>query len=143
MQSGFNKRVFNSEEYLGDGESTIKYNGEGDITFVAGGIYKISGVSIVTYMDLENHSEATSDFPGYCTLLNDSGEQLATGTISNARNLLPSTFETIVDVPANTTVSVQHQVGNNVENVWLGIAANGSQNHVYARLVLEQLWSEL
>lgn len=142
MAPGFNTRIFNSVTYVNnDNDSEFNYDDNtGELTLVTGGVFRVSGVSIVTYMDMENHTLSNSSYPGYCTVSDTStNAQIATGTISNAASMLPSTFDAIFEATEGQSINVQHQVGADVNNIWLGIAENGSSNHLYASLVLEKL----
>lgn len=142
MQPGWNKRVWNTVEYTAG--RSIVHAGGGDVTLASNGLYRFSGVSIVTYMNLEDPTNTpTAGYAGYCELQKSAtAERLATGTISNAASAVPSSFEAYVTVKASEAplnVSVVHQVGQNTTNVWLGLSANGSNNHVFARLTVEYL----
>jgi len=81
MESGFNKRVFNTVEYTSG--SSISLVGEGDITLHTAGLYRISGTSIVTWHnpDVTNDPNPPSAYSGYAELkYSISGDKISTGT---------------------------------------------------------------
>lgn len=81
MESGFNRRVFNTVEYTSG--SSISLVGEGDITLHTAGLYRISGTSIVTWHnpDVTNDLNPPSAYSGYAELkYSISGDKISTGT---------------------------------------------------------------
>ena len=79
MGSGFNKRMFNTVEYLAG--SSITLVGGGDITLQSAGLYRLSGTSIVTWRDLDDlDAFAPSPYPGYAEVkYSSTGDTFITG----------------------------------------------------------------
>lgn len=144
-QQGWNVRVFNRTEFL-HGTGISLEEGTGIIT-LGRGFYHITGCSIVTYDDLATPGHVTTDaqpYAGYCRLRRvediacGNEKAICIGTMSTA-NMLPSTFETYLEVPYETRIILEHQVGNDVEHIYLqGIWENSSW-HVFARIAIRRL----
>jgi hypothetical protein len=93
MESGFNKRVFNTVEYTAG--SSISLVGEGDVTLHTAGLYRISGTSIVTWHnpDVANDLNPPSAYSGYAELkYSTSGGRISTGMLTDSVYSAPKFF---------------------------------------------------
>jgi hypothetical protein len=145
QQSGWNIRVFNRTEVRR--ATSIHLEHDTGIVTLGPGLYHITGMSAVTYDDLASPGKVTTDcepFAGYCRLRYadkpacTNEEAIAIGTMSTA-NMLPSTFETWLEVKDHARIVLEHQVGANVEHIYLqGIWANSSW-HVFARIAIQKI----
>ncbi|HEX5871433.1 MAG TPA: hypothetical protein VFY65_13490 [Longimicrobium sp.] len=137
-------RIFNrTEAHEG---SAVTLNGETGVVSLGPGVYRITGSSAVTYNDGTDHPEQpgwnTKVIPngGYCRLRyaasaadapND--DAIAVGTISNA-NMVPSFIDTLLDVPRSADLVLEHQVGDEVDQIYLQDPTPHSSWHVFARI---------
>jgi hypothetical protein len=157
VQPGWNARVFNTKE-VEEGSNirtdmdTPGHAGTGVIS-LGPGVYHISGISNVTYNDLDPHPDGagwnTKARPngGYCRLryaqdVNCGNEKaIVVGTISNA-NMVPSTLETYLDVPQYAQVVLEHQVGFEaavVEGIYMQDDSANSPWHVFSRISIRRV----
>lgn len=144
---GWNVRVFNRTE-IEKGGSIRREEGNG-VVVLRPGLYHVTGCSLVTYDDWAAAGRVTMDtqpLAGYCRLryAEDVGcgneKAIAIGTMSTA-NMLASMIDTYLEVEAGTTARIvlEHQVGNEVDHIYLqGIWANSSW-HVFARISIRRL----
>ena len=63
---------------------------------------------------------------------------LSVGTGSDA-NALPSFMETFLTVDGEAKLVVEHQVGDEVKDVYLQVNSNGSNWHINARISIRRL----
>jgi hypothetical protein len=140
MQPGWNKRVFNRVETQ-TSEDIILFE-DGTIELFPG-FYQIDAISITSYLNFTNASSPVQgNYPGYCIIADaDSFEMLATCSISNAKNQLPSYLVTYLEVPGpqSRRIGLYHQNGNKVAMVWLSIEVTGSLNHVFSRIQIQRV----
>jgi hypothetical protein len=139
-------RIFNRTE-VQEG-SSIRFEEKTGVVTLAPGVYHITGSSQVPYNDNTFHPAEpgwnTKPTPngGYCRLRYaadpaDSGNEKAivVGTISSA-NLLPSLIDTYLDVPSETGIVLEHQVGDRVDGIYLQDNTQNSPWHVFARIAI-------
>ena len=144
---GWNVRVFNRTE-VEKGGSIRREDGNGVVT-LRPGLYHITACSLVTYDDWAAPGRVTTDtqpYGGYSRLryAEDVGcgneKAIAIGTMSTA-NMLASTIDTYFEVEAGSTARIvlEHQVGNNVEHIYLQGIWESSSWHVFARISIRRL----
>jgi hypothetical protein len=150
--AGWNARVFNQVQ-IQEGSNLQLDRTNGTIT-ARTGLYHITGSSQVTYGDygeLEPGLPKGEGWPtlvvpngGYCRLryakdVNCKNEQaIVVGTISNA-NMLPSMIDTILDVPEQAELVLEHQVGAKVAGIYLQDNAVNSRWHIFAQISLRRI----
>jgi hypothetical protein len=142
-------RIFNrTEAHEG---SAISMDPQTGVITLGPGVYHVTGSSAVTYNDLTDHPEQpgwnTKVIPngGYCRLryLQDGADSanekaIVVGTISNA-NMLPSFIDTYLDVPRQAQLVLEHQVGDEVDEIYLQDNAQNSTWHVFARIAIQRV----
>jgi hypothetical protein len=146
MQPNWNIRIFNRIE-VQEG-SSIRLNQYSGVITLGPGIYHITASSQVTYNDpnppAEGSSAAAGTLAGYCRLrytrdpqssLND--RAVAIGTISNA-TMVPSLIDTYLRVDHQEEIVLEHQVGEQVDGVYLQDNTNQSSWHVFARIAIKR-----
>ena len=145
---GWNVRVFNKTEV--EEGSSIRFDKNTGVISLSAGVYHLSGSSIVTYNNLDPHPSGagwntkTRPNAGYCRLryAADVGckNELAivVGTISSA-NLLPSLVETYLDVPRFAEIVLEHQVGDEVAEIYLQDNSANSTWHVFSRIAIRRV----
>lgn len=157
VQPGWNARVFNKLEVEEGSNIRTDMDSPGHagtgIISLGPGVYHISGISNVTYNDLDPHPDGagwnTKARPngGYCRLryaqdVNCGNEKaIVVGTISNA-NMVPSTIETYLDVPHFAQVVFEHQVGFEaavVEGIYMQDNSANSPWHVFSRISIRRV----
>jgi hypothetical protein len=157
MVAGWNARVFNKKEVQEGGDISLDER-TGVVTLRAG-LYHVTAMSLVNYYDVANPTIIpTSVTPpaGYARLryLEDAlspdvvptidvinasnAKALSVGTGSDA-NALPSFMDTFVRVKDKANLVVEHQVGNEVNGLYLQVNANGSVWHVNARITIQRI----
>jgi hypothetical protein len=144
-QRGWNVRVFNRIE-VQQGTS-IRYEPNTGIVTLGPGRYHIVTSSIVTYDDLAPQGHVTvspAPFAGY-SRLRDAGkpaclneEAIAIGTMSTA-NMGVSLIDTWLDVKDEARLVLEHQVGNNVDHLYMQGIWEQSSWHVFARIAVERM----
>ncbi|MEP7220400.1 MAG: hypothetical protein ABI876_15860 [Bacteroidota bacterium] len=143
----WNVRVFNRIEVQG-GENIRLVKRTGAV-ILKPGLYQITASSLVTYYDPNDPDQKTvltrlRPFGGYCRLryLEDAGclneQAIAIGTISTA-NMSPSLIDTWLLVKEESSIVLEHQVGANVENLYLQIYVVNSTWHVFARISIRRV----
>ena len=148
VQPGWNVRVFNRIE-VQEG-AHIRVDTETGVITLGPGVYHITGSSLVTYNDLDPHPSGagwpTKSRPngGYCRLryatdaADARNEQaIVVGTISNA-NMVPSLIDTYLEVARHAEIVLEHQVGDEVEGIYLQDNSNNSSWHVFARMAIQR-----
>ncbi|HYH82817.1 MAG TPA: hypothetical protein VEX86_23695, partial [Longimicrobium sp.] len=151
MEMGWNARVFNRTEM--EVGSSIRRDAKTGVISLGPGVYHVTGSSQVTYNDLAQHprnggwnTEARPN-GGYCRLRHVSPvpvadipneDALVVGTISNA-NMLPSMIDAYVDVPHHAELVLEHQVGDEVDGIYLQDNAVHSTWHVFARIAIHRV----
>jgi hypothetical protein len=157
MVAGWNTRVFNKRE-VQEGDHISLDDKTGVVTLKRGD-YHVTAMSLVNYYDTANPVIIpTSPSPpaGYARLryLEDAlppdtvptieaidasnAKALSVGTGSDA-NALPSFMETYVHVDDEAKLVVEHQVGDEVDGLFLQSNANGSIWHINARISIQRL----
>ena len=147
MATGWNVRVFNRTEVQHD--AGIRLEADTGTVELSPGAYHVTAVSAVTYVDPGAPDPTTvpmkpAPFGGYCRLrhLEDEGCQneqaIAIGTISNA-DMLPSLIDTCLVAEEGARIVLEHQVGTNVDGIYLQVNAGGSTWHVFARISIRRL----
>jgi hypothetical protein len=156
MVAGWNARVFNKKEVQEGGDMSLDER-TGVVTLRAG-LYHVTAMSLVNYYDVANPTIIpTSAMPpaGYARLryLEDAlspdvvptidvinasnAKALSVGTGSDA-NALPSFMDTFVRVKDKANLVVEHQVGDQVKDLYLQVNANGSVWHINARISIQR-----
>jgi hypothetical protein len=142
---GWNRRVFNRVE-VQRGSAIRLEKGTGVVT-LRPGLYHITASSLVTYDDLAAPGRVTTDpqpFAGYSRLRHaaDVGcgneQALAIGTMSTA-NMLASLIDTWLEIKAEARIVLEHQVGNNVDHIYLQGIWEQSSWHVFARIAIQRV----
>ncbi len=157
MVAGWNTRVFNKKE-VQEGENISLDDKTGVVTLKAG-LYHMTAMSLVNYYDMAKPTIIpTSLTPpvGYARLryLEDAlppdvvptvdvinasnAKALSVGTGSDA-NALPSFMDTFLRVKDQAKLVVEHQVGDEVKDLYLQVNANGSVWHINARISIQRL----
>jgi hypothetical protein len=146
MEPGANTRVFNRVEVESAGAIRLE-EGTGVVTLMPG-MYHITASSIVTPYcpDTDVDGRVTPQerpFGGYCRLrYRDKPARedtpIALGTISNV-NMIPSLVDTFLRVGRPVQIVLDHQVGADVEGLYLQVAVTGSSWHVFARIAIQRL----
>jgi hypothetical protein len=143
QSSGWNVRVFNRTE-SSRGTSVQLEAGTG-VVKLAAGRYHVTATSLVTYDDMAAFGKVTTDaepYGGYCRLrrAEDVGcaneKALAVGTMSNA-NMVPSTIDAYLELAEETRLVLEHQVGANVDHLYLQGIWEKSSWHVFARIAIQ------
>lgn len=140
MIPGWNVRVFNKAEFIKGSSISWEDDGSGIIT-LAPGIYHITAFSL-----LSNTNQDTT-LPGYCALFkltSDVDEMIVTGTMMNALYNTPSFIDTFLEFTETTDILLKHQVGQNVDGLFLQMKAssdseNKSSNHVFATIAIQRM----
>jgi hypothetical protein len=147
MAEGWNTRVFNRvEAQIGQSIGLEKATGH---VRLGPGLYHITGSSIVTYNDPDHEvdgrmSTELRPYGGYCRLRKaadvgcQNGQAIAIGTMTNS-NLMPSLIDTYVNVETESTILLEHQIGEAIENMFLQMYVVESTWHVFARLSIERV----
>jgi hypothetical protein len=138
QQQGWNIRVFNRTEVRR--ANAIHLEQDTGVVTLGPGLYHITASSIVTYGD----PKTIVPFVGYCRLrhantpacLNE--EAIAIGTMSTA-NMIPSMIDTYFEVDDHARVVLEHQIGNNVADVYLQGTWESSSWHVFARISIRRV----
>lgn len=154
---GWNTRVFNTQE-VQEGQSISLDNKTGVVTLKPGR-YHITASSIVSYYDpanlttipmnptpaagyarLRRVEDATPpDAKPTTELINASNTKaIQVGTGSNA-DVIPSLMDTFLKVDTETKLVLEHQVGDQVKDVYLQVNGNGSIWHISARIAIQRL----
>lgn len=157
MVRGWNTRVFNKRE-VQEGQSISLDDQTGVVTLKAGR-YHITAMSLVNYYDPANPTvipNSSTPAAGYARLryLQDAlppdtvptvdvidasnAKALSVGTGSDA-NALPSFMETFVEVDDQAQLVVEHQIGDDVKDVFLQVNSNGSSWHINARISIRRI----
>jgi hypothetical protein len=147
MAKGMNIRVFNRTEVQHG--ATIRLEACTGTIHLSPGAYHVTASSMVTYVDPDAKDPTTvpmvpAPFGGYCRLrhlenANCPNEQaICVGTISNA-DMLPSLIDTYVLVENDARIVLEHQIGDNVDGIYLQVNAGGSSWHVFARISIHRL----
>ncbi|MCV7195553.1 hypothetical protein [Mycobacterium angelicum] len=154
---GWNTRVFNTRE-VQEGQS-ISLDDKTGVVTLQPGRYHITASSIVNYYDSANLTTIPMNptpAAGYARLrrledatppnakptlhlINSSNSKaLSVGTGSNA-DVIPSLMETFLKVDTETKLVVEHQVGDQVKDIYLQVNGNGSIWHINARIAIQRL----
>lgn len=157
MVAGWNARVFNKRE-IQEGQS-ISLDDQTGVVTLTSGLYRITAMSLVNYYDMAHPTTIPNSMTppaGYARLrhlrdtlapdtvptvdvINASNEKaLSVGTGSDA-NALPSFMETFLTVDDSAQLVVEHQVGDDVKDLYLQVNANGSVWHINARISIQRL----
>ncbi len=145
QMQGWNVRVFNRVE-VQSGNSIQLQNGTGVVT-LGPGLHHITAISIVTYDGLASPGRVSTDaepFAGYCRLRYadkpgcPNEEAIAVGTMSTA-NMDASTIDTWLEVEESAQLVLEHQVGNDLANLYLQGNWQQSSWHVFARISIQRL----
>lgn len=141
-----NIRVFNRVEVPSAG--SIRLNEQTGGVTLSPGTYHITASSIVTpyYPETDTDGRVTPQprpYGGYARLrYSDKPARedtpIALGTISNV-NMLPSLIDTYLHVDDEVEIMLDHQVGADVEGLYLQVAVTGSSWHVFARISIHRL----
>ena len=124
------------------------------------GLYHITASSLVAYYDskhpanipmvslppggyarlryLADASPPNGDEPPVAEINASNGKALSVGLGSNA-DAIPSTMETFVKVESEAKLVVEHQIGDQVKDLYLQNSGNGSSWHVFARIAIQRL----
>lgn len=157
MVAGWNTRVFNTRE-VQEGQSISLDDQTGVVTLKAGR-YHITASSLVNLYDMAHLTTIPMSMAppaGYARLryledalppdviptpevINDSNKKaLSVGTGSNA-NGIPSFMETFLKVDTEAKLVVEHQIGDDVKDIYLQVNGNGSVWHINARISIRRL----
>jgi hypothetical protein len=157
MVAGWNARVFNKRE-VEEGDH-ISLDDQTGVVTLQEGTYHITALSLVNYYDTEKPTVIPNSLTppaGYARLrhLEDAlppdtvptievidesnAKALSVGTGSDA-NALPSFMETYLKVDDEAKIVVEHQVGDEIEGLYLQANANGSIWHINARISIQRL----
>ena len=157
MEAGWNTRVFNKRE-VEQGEN-IRLDDQTGVVTLTPGVYHITAMSLINYYDTTQPTIIPNSLTppaGYARLrhLDDAlpadviptievidasnAKALSVGTGSDA-NALPSFMETYVTVEDEAKLVVEHQVGDEVDGLYLQSNANGSIWHINARISIRRL----
>lgn len=157
MVPGWNTRVFNRRE-VEEGDH-ISLDDQTGVVTLKEGTYHITAMSLVNYYDTEKPTIIPNSLTppaGYARLrhLEDAlppdtvptievidasnARALSVGTGSDA-NALPSFMETYLKVDDGAEIVVEHQVGDEIEGLYLQSNANGSVWHINARISIRRL----
>ena len=155
MAPGMNNRSFNTTEVQQGTRIALDPNLETII--LRPGFYSLGGFSAVSYYDpkaLDQSQIPTSCRPygGYCRLIREADQKsrdnrlaLVVGSGSDA-NLIPSTVSIFFNVTASAKeerLVMQHQIGENVEGVYLQVSSPDSTWRIFARLTIVRLGDPL
>lgn len=154
LKSGWNTRVF-TDTAARQGDA-IRCDFTSGVISVPPGTYHISGLSMVAYNSGgEPREMATVRAPasaGYCRLRiagptsenarsigNDDPSVLCIGSTATA-NMGPSLFETyLTATEPETNVLLEHQAGNDPQQVYLRVYVENSKWHLMARISIRQV----
>ena len=156
LKGGWNARVFtNTDARKG---TAIQCDFATGVVTVAPGVYHLSGMSIVAYNSGGEPPEmATIRSPasaGYCRLrklgsspivdpgtrgvANDDPSVICLGSPGSA-NLTPSLFETYFETDRPAQVILEHQAGDNPQQIYLRIFVENSKWHAMARIAIRRV----
>ena len=155
-EAGWNTRVFTHVE-VQSGQSIAVDLDTGFIT-LAPGTYHITGYAAVTYATFAEPSQmVTTRCPadgGYCRLryvdpevdiagngsADDIGNQdaIVIGSAATA-NVIPSMFETYVETDEETQLILEHQTGDDPQQIYLRQYSEDSIWHVFSRISIRRL----
>ena len=149
MQSGLNRRVFNTVEVQhGD---HIHLEIDGSIRLLPGA-YRITGFSMVTMQVTMAPPvpQNNTNYPGYCLLYREEDEtnnplsnNIGIGSPATALDTVPSLFDTVLLCDEITRICAGHQCGDDLQNeVYLTVYDVGgakSLYHVFARITVTRL----
>jgi hypothetical protein len=156
MQPGWNRRVFTA--VTASRGQAIQCDLKTGLVTLAPGTYRLTGFSTVTYESGGNPPEmATVRAPasaGYCRLRwldpqekpstdprgipNDHPSVICLGSTTTA-NFGSSTFETYVTTEKTRQLFVEHQCGNDPQQIFLRVYVENSPWHLMARISVQQL----
>lgn len=151
MKNGLNRRMFNDTE-IQQG-SDIALLKDGSIRLKAG-TYRLTGFSLVT-MQVNTPppvSKFNMNYPGYALLYYKDFEadsvvlqhQFCIGSPGTALDTDPSLFDVVMNFPADTTICVGHQSGNQLNNevyrsVYIVDSVTSSPYHLFSRIAIFKL----
>jgi hypothetical protein len=157
MVAGWNTRVFNKRE-VEEGKN-ISLDDQTGVVTLKPGRYHITAMSLVNYADPANPTiipTVLAPPAGYARLrfLKDAlppdtvptadvinasnAKALSVGTGSDA-NALPSFMDTFLNVTDEAKLVVEHQVGEDVKDLYLQVNENNSVWHINARITIQRL----
>jgi hypothetical protein len=145
LQQGWNIRVFNRTEVRRANAIHLE-QGTGVVT-LGPGLYHINAISIVTYDGVLKPGTTgpyVAPYVGYCRLRYvdtpacPNEDAIAIGTMSTA-DMGASTIDTWLEVKETARIVLEHQVGNDVRNLYLQGLWEGSSWHVFARIGIQRL----
>lgn len=157
MKDGWNRRVFTDTDIRkGNG---IRCDMTTGILTLAPGVYRIAGMSMVTYDSGNAPPEMTNvrspASAGYCRLrtfesgpdadpidlhavANDNPGVVCIGSPSTA-NLTPSLFETFYETDRPSRLVLEHQSGTKPRQIYLRVFTQDSRWHAFARIGIQRL----
>ncbi len=156
VENGWNRRVFTDvEAQSGDRVGLHKVTG---VITLAPGTYHMTGFSAVTYATFEEPPQmVTTRCPaagGYCRLRyldpeidvagngspNDvpNEDAIVVGSGATA-NVIPSLFEAYLTKDEEARLILEHQSGNDPQQIYLRQFSEGSFWHVFARISIRRL----
>ena len=156
LKAGWNTRVFtNTDARKGN---AIQCDFATGIITVAAGVYHISGMSIVAYNSGGEPPEMTTirspASAGYCRLRtpgsnpsldpgmrdvgNDDPSVISIGSPCSA-NLTPSIFETYFETDRPARMLLEHQAGDNPQQIYLRVFVENSKWHAMARIAIRKI----
>lgn len=151
MEPGMNTRVFNTIEVVPTTDE-ISLDTETGVITLAPGTYHITGFSTTAYATDEGPGMVATRAPangGYCRLrkTTDSAEDRDAGIVFGSictPNVVPSLIETYFTADEETEILMEHQCGQNVQDICLQSDASDSPGHpstkhVFARIAIRRL----